>query len=108
MTGHRMDWQRQARTGTAEAVFCSGKSDDQIVNILEEARKCDQRLLLTRLSPEQHGRLGKAAPQDYEPASQTAILEIYKLATRYRYCCGRDLRSARSHGSCANFEVPWL
>ena len=74
MTGHRMDWQRQARTGTAEAVFCSGKSDDQIVNILEEARKCDQRLLLTRLSPEQHGRLGKAAPQDYEPASQTAIL----------------------------------
>ena len=39
MTGHRMDWQREARTGTTEAVFCSGKSDDQIVKILEEARK---------------------------------------------------------------------
>ena len=74
MTQHRMDWQREARTGTAEAVFCSGKSDDQIVNILEEARKDDRRLLLTRLSPEQYDRLGKAAPQDYEPVSRTAIL----------------------------------
>ena len=74
MTEHRMDWQREARTGTAEAVFCSGKTDAQLRAILDEAHCGKHRLLMTRLSIEQHARLGSAAPEDYDPLSQTAIL----------------------------------
>ncbi len=73
MTEHRMDWQRAARTGTAEAVLCAGKSDGQICAIVAEARAEGRRLLLTRLAPEQFARLGGHAPQDYDARSQTAI-----------------------------------
>ena len=73
MTEHRMDWQRAARTGIAEAVFCAGKSDDQIRAILAEARTEGHSLLLTRLAPEQFARLGDDAPQNYDALSQTAI-----------------------------------
>ena len=73
MTDHRMDWQRAARTGTAEAVFCAGKSEDQICAILAEARAEGHNLLLTRLAPEQYARLGDDAPRNYDALSQTAI-----------------------------------
>ncbi len=73
MTDHRMDWQRATRTGTAEAVFCAGKTDAQICAILAEARAEGHNLLLTRLAPEQYARLGDNAPWDYDASSQTAI-----------------------------------
>ena len=73
MTDHRMDWHRATRTGTAEAVFCAGKSDDQILAILEEARAEGHNVLLTRLSAQQHARLGDAVLEDYDAISQTAI-----------------------------------
>ena len=74
MTEHRMDWQRPARTGTVETVFCAGKSDDQICTILAESRVEGHNLLLTRLAPEQFARLSEHAPRDYDARSQTAIL----------------------------------
>lgn len=74
MTEHRMDWQREARTGTAEAVYCAGKSDDQIRAILAAAQGGNRRLLLTRLAPERHAQLGNLAPSDYDPLGQTGIL----------------------------------
>ena len=74
MIQYRMDWQRESRTGTAEAVYSSGKSEDQLRAILREARNNNHRLLLTRLSPEQHKNLGSEAPDDYEALGQTAIL----------------------------------
>lgn len=74
MIEHRMDWQREARTGTAEAVFCSGKTDTQLRDILDEARNGNHRLFMTHLTLEQHARLGSAAPTDYDPLSRTAIL----------------------------------
>lgn len=80
MTDHRMDWNRATRTGTTEAVFCAGKSDDQILAILEEARAGGRDLLLTRLSAQQHARLGEAAPVDYDEVSQTAICGALPLA----------------------------
>jgi NCAIR mutase (PurE)-related protein len=45
-----LDWNREARTGIAEAVLCDGKTPAQIAAILEEVE--DRRLLLTRLSQE--------------------------------------------------------
>jgi NCAIR mutase (PurE)-related protein len=45
------DWEREARTGVAEAVLCEPKTPAQIAAILETAATKDARLLLTRLSP---------------------------------------------------------
>ena len=70
------DWERETRTGIAEAVFCAPKSAGQIANIVTEAIAIQARLLLTRLSPEQHETLPAAlrASLDFDPISRTAIL----------------------------------
>jgi NCAIR mutase (PurE)-related protein len=68
-----LDWERMARTGTAEAVFCDGKTDEQIAAILAEARRGGHSLLLTRLSEAQ----AAALPDDLDHCalSRTAILD---------------------------------
>lgn len=43
------DFQRSGRIGLDEAVFCAGKTVDQIASILDGARARDRGLLLTRL-----------------------------------------------------------
>lgn len=75
MTEIRLDWAREARTGVPEAVFCAGKSVDQIDTILEQAEERGASLLLTRLSAECHGALIKRPTLDYDPKSATAILD---------------------------------
>ena len=49
MTDIEFDWNRQRRTGIAEAVLCSGKSSAQVHTILEAANERKVSLLLTRL-----------------------------------------------------------
>lgn len=73
MTDHRMDWDRVARTGSAEAVLCDSKSADQIAAILRTAEIAGQRLLLTRLSADMARTLAHAK-LDYDAVSLTAIL----------------------------------
>ena len=68
----RFDWQREARTGIAEAVFCEGKSLDQLNRILAGAQDRAARLFLTRLLPQHHAALTDY-PLDYCALSQTAI-----------------------------------
>lgn len=68
----RFDWQREARTGIAEAVFCEGKSLDQLNRILAGAQDREARLFLTRLSAQHHAALTDY-PLDYCALSQTAI-----------------------------------
>lgn len=75
MTEIRMDWGRSARTGIPEAVFCAGKSTDQISAILEQADQRGESLLLTRLTPQAHTALPAMALLDYDPVSATAILD---------------------------------
>jgi NCAIR mutase (PurE)-related protein len=73
MSDFVIDWQREARTGAAEAIFCEGKSLDQIAAILRSAE--GRRLLLTRLSAEAFAALPAdlAAGLDHDPASRTAV-----------------------------------
>jgi len=68
-----LDWEREKRTGVAEAVLCDGKSVAQIDAILGEAG--DRRLLLTRLDERKHGQLASSvrAGLDYDPLSRTAF-----------------------------------
>lgn len=69
MNGFMIDWEREERTGTAEAILCEGKTADQIAAMLESA--AGRRLLLTRLSAEKRAAI--AAPLDYDPLSRTAL-----------------------------------
>jgi pyridinium-3,5-biscarboxylic acid mononucleotide synthase len=71
-----LDWEREARTGVAEAVLCEPKTPAQIAAILGEAVARDARLLLTRLAATQHDALPTALREqlDFDPLSRTAIL----------------------------------
>lgn len=64
-----LDLGRERRIGLPEAIFCERKSAAQLAAIIEAA---PHRLLLTRLSPEQHAAL--PAVLDYDPVSRTAFL----------------------------------
>lgn len=71
-----MDWEREGRTGVAEAVFCVNKSAAQLDRIVETARRLDKRLLLTRLEAPNFAALdaGIRGALDYDAVSRTAIL----------------------------------
>jgi pyridinium-3,5-biscarboxylic acid mononucleotide synthase len=71
-----MDWRREARTGIAEAVFCTGKTPDQIDRIVDLAARNSRRLLLTRMEDQKFRGLDAAvrAMLDFDPLSRTAIL----------------------------------
>lgn len=70
------DWDREARTGVAEAVFCAGKTPSQVTMIMAEAMARGTRLLLTRMSPDLYNALDARVqvPLDYDPLSRTGIL----------------------------------
>ncbi len=76
MSDFTLDWEREARTGVAEAVLCEPKTPAQIAAILETAATNGARLLLTRLSPAQHDELPETwrARLDFDALSRTAIL----------------------------------
>lgn len=66
-----LDSDRVRRTGLEEAVFCSGKTPDQIAEILRRAVAGPARMLLTRLARDQFEAL---------PADLRAALEYDELA----------------------------
>jgi len=70
------DLRRAERLGFDEAVYCAGKSAEQIEAIAAEARARGANALLTRLDRERHASLGEPlrAALDYDPVSRTAVL----------------------------------
>ena len=69
-----LDFARPERIGLEEAIFCAGKSPEQIDSILATATARGAPLLLTRLDPEKRARLAPGPSLDYCPVSCTAIL----------------------------------
>src|SRR5262249_13003302 len=71
------DWQREARIGVGEAVYCGGKTAEQILRILALADERKHSLLLTKLDPTRFAELGAGAERrlDFDPLSQTAVLD---------------------------------
>jgi NCAIR mutase (PurE)-related protein len=71
-----IDWEREARTGVAEALFCAGKTAGQVDAIAAAAIAAGRRMLLTRLDAAKYDDLAAAtrAALDFEPLSGTAIL----------------------------------
>jgi NCAIR mutase (PurE)-related protein len=70
------DFQRRERIGLSEAVFCLGKTPEQIGEAIKLAQAHGVPLLLTRLAPETFATLPLPAPAslDYDPLSRTAIV----------------------------------
>lgn len=76
MTGDAVfDFARAERIGLSEAVFCAGKTPQQIAAILRSASERDAGLLLTRLDDQKFAALPDelTAATDWCPLSQTAF-----------------------------------
>jgi hypothetical protein len=58
----RVDHHRHLRQGWPEAIFCEGKSPDEIVSIARSILDMGTNLLATRLSPESEAVLSRAIP----------------------------------------------
>ncbi|MEM7423040.1 MAG: nickel pincer cofactor biosynthesis protein LarB [Pseudomonadota bacterium] len=74
MTDIRLDWDRAARTGVPEAIFCETKTAEQIARIIDEGEGLGHPVLFTRLSPDLLTATGRGGKLDYDPTSRTAIL----------------------------------
>ncbi len=72
----KVDFDRGARIGLDEAVFCESKTVDQIAAIVEAVKAKTGRLLLTRLDQSKYDALFArgGADVEYDPLSRTAIL----------------------------------
>lgn len=82
MSDFLIDWERERRTGVAEALLCEGKSVAQIEAILSDAH--ERPMLLTRLAESQHRQFGPEtqARLDYDTLSRTAFHGVVPQPTQ--------------------------
>jgi NCAIR mutase (PurE)-related protein len=75
--GIKPDWQRQSRIGVGEAVYCGGKTGEQISRILALADERRHSLLLTKLDAIRFAELDAGIQRrlDFDPVSRTAVLD---------------------------------
>ncbi len=70
----KVDLHRQVRQGAGEVVYGAGKTPEQIAGIVASLRAHGQdRVLITRLSRDQHEILKKLTEYDYYPEARIAI-----------------------------------
>ena len=69
----KLDLERQNRIGLSEAIYCAGKTNEQLVAICEQLEDGTS-MLFTRLSTEQFSVFPSPEKYDYDPLSQTAWL----------------------------------
>ena len=71
----KVDLHRKVRQGAAEVIYGAGKTPEQIIGILEVmARSGQNRVLITRMTPEAAATVGKAVPLDYRPDAKVGIV----------------------------------
>lgn len=72
----KLDLHRGERIGLHEAVYCAGKSDPHLAEILWQTQRAGRSMLLTRLSAEQFAALPPElrVAVDYDPLSRTGIV----------------------------------
>lgn len=70
-----LDFDRENRTGLAEAVFCQGKSAAQLETICRTVIDAERAMLFTRLTSSQYDYLDEKFPHrlDYDEVSRTAF-----------------------------------
>ena len=79
--GVLLDFDRQNRTGLAEAIFCDGKSLDQLDTICRQVQAANKSMLFTRLAPEAWRQLEERHPGllEYDGVSGTGICRPHPL-----------------------------
>lgn len=75
MNDIKLDLSRRERLGLDEAIFCAGKTVNQLERILQCAPQHGGRFLLTRLVEQQFDALKETLKEqtDYDPLSHTAV-----------------------------------
>ena len=73
----RLDSDRKSRTGFAEVVFCSGKSDEQLLNIYRQILNKEGEVLGTRATKQQYDYLCREFEELFFD-EQSGILKIEK------------------------------
>ena len=73
----KLDLERAQRLGIGEAVFCADKSPTQIDQILDEAKKAEVAILITRLVSTKYEKLSAEIRKliDYDPISETGFFQ---------------------------------
>lgn len=76
MSEFDLDLLRAERMGLEEALFCAGKSDDQVARIVETVAGAGRSMLLTRLDPSRYASFAESVRSllDFDPLSRTAFL----------------------------------
>jgi pyridinium-3,5-biscarboxylic acid mononucleotide synthase len=80
-----LDFDRENRTGLAEAVFCQGKSLSQLLDICSRIDESGKSMLFTRLEADVFRALSENTADgylDYDPTSRTAFHKPYQSRTR--------------------------
>jgi NCAIR mutase (PurE)-related protein len=76
-----LDFDRENRTGLAEAVFCEGKSLGQLQEIYAQIEAAEKPMLFTRLGVDVFEQLSESVPEnflEYDPVSRTASYKPYE------------------------------
>lgn len=72
----KLDTHRKARTGFAEVIFCSGKSNDHLLNIFKRLYEEEGEVFGTRASAEQFEMIQKVFPEtQFDPLSHIIKIE---------------------------------
>jgi hypothetical protein len=72
----KIDTHRKTRSGFAEVIFCSGKSDEHLLNIFGKLYEQDGEVFGTRASKEQYELIKKRYPEvSYDPLSRIIKIE---------------------------------
>ena len=71
----KVDLHRRVRQGAAEVIYGAGKTPEQIAGIVEAMGRSGQnRILITRMSPEAAEFVGKTVRLDYHPDARVGIV----------------------------------
>ncbi|AGA69449.1 NCAIR mutase-like protein [Desulfitobacterium dichloroeliminans LMG P-21439] len=71
----KVDHHRTIRNGFPEVVFCQGKTEEQIVQILMHLAKYDNNILATRATPHDFARVKEAIPEaDYSELARVITI----------------------------------
>jgi len=76
----RLDHHRHLRSGQPEAIFCKGKSPDQLIAIIKKMIAAKSDVLATKLAPEVFKKIKPRLPKkaQYQPTSRTLVIRQKK------------------------------
>lgn len=74
----KLDSHRKTRTGFAEVIYCSGKSNEHLLKIFENLYKADEEVLGTRASQEQ----GNLILEHFPEATYDELSKIIKIENK--------------------------